>query len=102
MLAEATRDLGGRVRREATLPGMSEYIRVRDYREQQLLKMPNVEVFRESRLTAEDVMAVQADHVAIATGGTDTGIWRLQEDTLCVDFVDGGLYTDGEYTWSID
>jgi dimethylamine/trimethylamine dehydrogenase len=70
MLAEATRELGGRVTREATLPGMSEYIRVRDYREQQLLKMPNVEVFRESRLTAEDVIAVEADHVAIATGAT--------------------------------
>ncbi len=68
MLAEATRELGGRVTREAALPGMSEYIRVRDYREQQLLKMLNVEVFRESRLTAEDVFATEADHVAIATG----------------------------------
>ena len=36
MLAEADRELGGRVLREAALPGMSEYIRVRDYREQQL------------------------------------------------------------------
>jgi dimethylamine/trimethylamine dehydrogenase len=68
MLAEATRELGGRVTREATLPGMSEYIRVRDYREQQLLKLPNVDVFRESRMTAQDVFAVEADHVAIATG----------------------------------
>ena len=34
---EATRELGGRVTREAALPGMSEYIRVRDYREQQIL-----------------------------------------------------------------
>ncbi|MCR9113875.1 MAG: FAD-dependent oxidoreductase, partial [Rhodobacteraceae bacterium] len=74
MLAEATRDLGGRVTREASLPGMSEYIRVRDYREQQLPKMPNVEVFRESRLSAEDVMAVGADHVAIATGAR----WRRE------------------------
>ena len=70
MLAEATRQLGGRVTREATLPGMSEYIRVRDYREQQLLKLDNVDVFRESRMTAEDVFAVEADHVAIATGAT--------------------------------
>lgn len=70
MLAEATRALGGRVTREAALPGMSEYIRVRDYREQQLLKLPNVDVFRESRMTAEDVFAVEADHVAIATGAT--------------------------------
>lgn len=74
MLAEATRNLGGRVLREAALPGMSEYIRVKDYREQQLLEMPNVEVFRESRLTAKDVLSVGADHVVIATGAT----WRKE------------------------
>lgn len=72
MLTEATRTLGGRVAREATLPGMNEYIRVRDYREQQLSKMPNVEIFRESRLMAEDVFEIGADHVAIATGAD----WR--------------------------
>jgi len=71
-LAEAGRVLGGRVTREATLPGMSEYIRVRDYREGQLQKMPNVEVYRESRLTAQDVIDFGADHVVIATGAR----WR--------------------------
>ncbi|WP_309667468.1 FAD-dependent oxidoreductase [Tabrizicola sp.] len=71
-LAEAGRTLGGRVTREATLPGMSEYIRVRDYRVQQLQKMPNVEVYLESRLTAQDVMDFGADHVVIATGAR----WR--------------------------
>jgi dimethylamine/trimethylamine dehydrogenase len=83
MLAEATRELGGRVAREAALPGMSEYIRVRDYREQQLLKMTNVEVFRESEMTAENVLEVGADHVAIATGAT----WRR-------DVFDGKTYVD--------
>ncbi len=81
MLAEATRDLGGRVLREAGLPGMGEYIRVRDYREQQLMKMPNVEIFRESRLSAQDVLDVGADHVAIATGAS----WRS-------DRFDGEVY----------
>ncbi len=71
-LAEASRVLGGRVVREASLPGMREYIRVRDYREQQLLKMPNVEIFRESRLAPEDVLAFEARHVCIATGA----LWR--------------------------
>lgn len=71
-LAEATRELGGRVLREAALPGMREYIRVRDYREQALRDMPNVGIFRESRLTAQDVLDVGADHVAIATGAQ----WR--------------------------
>lgn len=74
MLAEATRELGGRVRREATLPGLSEYIRVKDYREQQMLEMPNVEVFRESQMSAQDVHAVEADHVVIATGAH----WRKE------------------------
>lgn len=71
-LAEAGRVLGGRVVREAALPGMREYIRVRDWREGQIAKMPNVEVFRESRLTAEDIRDFGADHVVIATGAR----WR--------------------------
>ncbi len=73
-LAEATRELGGRVSREAALPGMSEYIRVKDYREQQLIEIPNVEIYRESPLTVDDILAVDADHVAIATGAT----WRKE------------------------
>ncbi len=72
MLAEATRDLGGRVSREAALPGLGEWARVRDYRVQQLETMANVEIFRESELNADDVLAVAADHVAIATGAR----WR--------------------------
>jgi dimethylamine/trimethylamine dehydrogenase len=71
-LAEASRVLGGRVVREAALPGMREYIRVRDWREGQIAKMANVAVFRESRLTAEDVRDFGADHVVIATGAR----WR--------------------------
>ncbi len=71
-LAEASRVLGGRVVREAGLPGMREYIRVRDWREGQIAKMPNVEVYRESRLTAQDVREFGADHVVIATGAR----WR--------------------------
>ena len=71
-LAEAGRVLGGRVVREAALPGMREYIRVRDWREGQIAKMANVEVFRESRLTAQDIRDFGANHVVIATGAR----WR--------------------------
>jgi len=67
-LAEATRELGGRVSVEANLPGLSEWARVRDYRVQQLERMTNVGIYRESDLTADDVFAFDADHVAIATG----------------------------------
>ena len=72
MLAEATRELGGRVLKEANLPGLNQWIRVRDYRLQQIEKMDCVEIFRESKLTAQEALDVGADHIAVATGAT----WR--------------------------
>ena len=72
MLAEAGRELGGRVTQESRLPGLTEWARVRDYRIGQIERMSNVEIYRESELGADDVLATGADHVAIATGAT----WR--------------------------
>ena len=71
-LSEAGRDLGGRVARESRLPGLASWARVRDWRVGQLGKLPNVEIYRESRLTAEDVLAAECSIVTIATGST----WR--------------------------
>jgi len=45
---------------------------VRDYRLGQIEHMPNVEIFRESELSVDEVLSVGADHVVIATGAT----WR--------------------------
>lgn len=72
LLSEAKRELGGRVTAEASLPGLSEWIRVRDWRIQQLAKLSNVSIFRESPLTADDVLAMDIKQVAVATGST----WR--------------------------
>ena len=72
ILAEATRELGGRVTAESQLPGLSEWARVRDYRVGQLNKMPNVQIYRESELSLADILEVGAGHVAIATGSK----WR--------------------------
>jgi dimethylamine/trimethylamine dehydrogenase len=71
-LAEATTTLGGRVTRERQLPGLSAWGRVADFRTGQLAPMPNVEIYRDSRLTPDDILAMGADHVAIATGSA----WR--------------------------
>ena len=68
VLAEAGDELGGRVAREARLPGLAAWIRVADYRSGQLARLPNVEVARGSRVTAEEVLGYDFDHVAIATG----------------------------------
>ncbi len=72
ILAEASGQLGGRVAREARLPGLATWIRVLDYRRGQLEKLPNVEIAYDSELTAEEVLSYGFDHVAIATGAR----WR--------------------------
>jgi dimethylamine/trimethylamine dehydrogenase len=71
-LAEATETLGGRVVAEAALPGLAEWIRVRDWRVGQIQRMPNVTVYRASRMTAAEVLEFGAEHVVIATGAR----WR--------------------------
>jgi len=72
VLAEATRDLGGRVARESKLPGLAAWVRVLDYRQQAIEAMPKVEVYRESTMSADDIIGFDFRHVAVATGAT----WR--------------------------
>lgn len=72
MLSEARTELGGRVAQESRLPTLSEWVRVKDYREEQFLKLPNVGVFLDSHLNAEDALLAEADHIVIATGAK----WR--------------------------
>jgi dimethylamine/trimethylamine dehydrogenase len=67
-LAEAQRELGGRVSLEARLPGLAEWARVRDWRVGQINRMANVAVYRENRVTADDVLAFGAEQVVLATG----------------------------------
>ena len=71
-LAEAGTDIGGRVVREAKLPGLAAWGRVRDYRQYQLSQMANVDVYFESNLTADEVLEFGFENVALATGST----WR--------------------------
>ncbi|MBW2231598.1 MAG: FAD-dependent oxidoreductase [Deltaproteobacteria bacterium] len=71
-LAEAGRELGGRVTRESALPGLAEWLRVRDWRVAQLNKLPNVEIFFDSLLDAEQILEFGSDCVALATGSA----WR--------------------------
>ncbi|HYX86663.1 MAG TPA: FAD-dependent oxidoreductase [Gaiellales bacterium] len=72
VLAEATDELGGRVTREARLPGLAAWIRVVDYRRAQLRRLANVETAFESPLDADEIRSYGFDHVAVATGSR----WR--------------------------
>jgi dimethylamine/trimethylamine dehydrogenase len=71
-LAEASEQLGGRVTREARLPGLSAWARVRDYRLNQLNKLQNVQMLPGNRVTAGEVLEFGATRVIIATGSQ----WR--------------------------
>ena len=71
-LAEASDTLGGRVAMECRLPGLAEWGRVRDYRVTQLDKLANVRIYRDSRLSAAEILDFGFDHVVIAAGAT----WR--------------------------
>jgi dimethylamine/trimethylamine dehydrogenase len=67
-LADAGKEWGGRLRFETSLPGLSAWRRVIDYRLGQLHRLPHVELFLESRLTGEDVLEHGCERVVIATG----------------------------------
>jgi dimethylamine/trimethylamine dehydrogenase len=81
VLVEATRELGGRVRREAALPGLGTWRRVIDYRLGQIDQLDDVEIYRESPMTADEVLEYGFDHVAVATGASwrsdGVGRWHL-------------------------
>ncbi|RUX30320.1 NADH:flavin oxidoreductase [Mesorhizobium sp. M7A.F.Ca.US.011.01.1.1] len=71
-IAEAGTELGGRVARECRLPGLSAWGRVRDYRQYQISQMSNVDVYFESRLSAQEILDFGFQNIALATGST----WR--------------------------
>ena len=78
ILSESLSELGGRVSRESLLPGLSEWGRVRDYRVQMLDRIPDVSVYRENTLSAEEIIEFSSkdhfdySHVMLATGS----YWR--------------------------
>ena len=71
-IAEARDVAGGRVTREAALPGLNAWARVRDHRLYQINRHAEASLYLESPLTASDLAEFGADAVVIATGST----WR--------------------------
>ncbi len=72
VLAEAGTELGGRVARERRLPGLAAWGRVADYRQYQLGRMPNVDIYLDNELGADEILDFGFEHVALATGSN----WR--------------------------
>ncbi len=115
-VAEAKDSLGGRVARERTLPGLSAWGRVQDYREYQLSQRGNVEIYRQSPLDADSILEFGFQNVALATGShwradgvarrhvtpmpVEPGAQVFTPDDLMSGHVPGGnvvLYDDDHY-----
>jgi dimethylamine/trimethylamine dehydrogenase len=73
-VAEAREELGGRATIESKLPGLATWARVRDYRVNLLQSMGNVDIYRGSVLSAQDVIEFGCDHAVIASGAH----WTLE------------------------
>ena len=68
MLAEKGTVLGGRLLNESSLPGLGNWIRVRDHRQHMLSKFSNAEIFLGSDMSAADIADLGIAHVVLATG----------------------------------
>ena len=101
-LADQRGELGGRLNFETRLPGLAAWDRVRAYRLNALQQMSNVALYPGSGLTADDVLAMEHAHVAVATGARWTrSLWsrleiphgRLDHDAVYTpdDVADGRL-----------
>lgn len=73
-LADSARAFGGRLAFERTLPGLSAWNRVVDYRLGRLSEMSNVSLHLESRLGADDIIELGPDRVVLATGARWTNM----------------------------
>ena len=90
ILSESLSELGGRVSRESSLPGLSEWGRVRDYRVQMLDRIPDVSVYRGNTLSAEEIIEFSSkdhfdySHVMLATGSywRNDGIGRNHREPI--------------------
>jgi dimethylamine/trimethylamine dehydrogenase len=67
-LVDADHALGGSIKWISQLPGRGEWARLINYRQIQLGKLKNVEIFLKTRLDAEAILDYGAEIVVIATG----------------------------------
>lgn len=71
-LADRREELGGRLIFESSLPGLSAWGRVTDYRLTALQQMENVDLYPGNEMNAENLLAMEHQHIVVATGANWT------------------------------
>ena len=86
-LAEKDAQIGGRVSKERLLPGLSAWGRVVDYREGQINKLKNVNIYLESEIAKKDILEFDFEHICFATGSKwrNDGVGRINLHPLEID-----------------
>jgi dimethylamine/trimethylamine dehydrogenase len=102
-LADAADAVGGRLRHEALLPGLASWRRVVEHRLQALQRMPQVELFLQSRLDADQVLDFGFDHVFVATGShwRRDGLGRQHRTPLALDGCAGVFSPDDLFAGAV-
>ena len=102
-IADANDKPGGRLLQEATLPGLSTWMRVADYRLQALRQMPNVQIAQQSHLSAQDVLEWGAQQVFIATGARwrKDGLGRLHREPVLAAQLPGVFSPDDVFAGAV-
>ena len=86
-MAESKTVIGGRVTKERTLPGLSAWGRVADYREYQISQKTNVETYLDNELGAEAILELGFENICIATGAhwRRDGVGRQHVVPIAID-----------------
>jgi len=95
-VAETKDELGGRVSIESKLPGLATWARVRDYRTNLLRTMGNVDIYRGSPLSAQNVIDFGCDHAVIATGAKWTNDILGLNGYPCSGFEGDAVFTPND------
>ncbi|MBT4520036.1 MAG: NAD(P)-binding protein, partial [Halieaceae bacterium] len=67
-IADRAQELGGRLLFETKLPGLANWGRLQNYRLYALRQMGNVDLYADSELGVDDILGLEHQRVAIATG----------------------------------
>jgi dimethylamine/trimethylamine dehydrogenase len=92
-IADRAQQMGGRLVFETSLPGLNTWGRVRDYRLYALQQMGNVDLYTESELGVDEILALEHQRVAIATGARWTRALYSSLEIPLGELEGPGVYT---------
>jgi dimethylamine/trimethylamine dehydrogenase len=92
-LAEAADRFGGRLRFETSLPGLTAWGRVLDWRLGQLQRLTNVTLYPGNELSVEDILGLEHQRVVIATGARWTRSLYSPLEIPVGELAGPGVYT---------